>query len=179
MRISISKTGSIATLAEAKEQCHITNDMEDSYITTLIDVATSHGEYVTDTCFVETDVTEYHNVFRSYYVLSKQPATEIISVKVYDGETMAPFTDYKKELKQYGYSVICFGSTPPVSFDNDHTVEINYTCQIQRNQSVAKQLVLMVVAQLYEHRELEVTGTIVSKVAGYEFLVNCLKPSGA
>lgn len=175
----ITRTGpTIVSVDRAKEHLRIIGDEDDAYLLGLIHAATSWAEHETDCILSESTVEEYYQRYQWVIPLMKQPVTEFISVE-YFNDGWQPFTNYKKQIKQMGYSQICFNVVPDYDRSADDVIKITYKCMIQRDIQVAQQLVLMLVAQMYSFRELEVTGTIVSKCTGYEHLVRCLRPGGA
>ena len=163
----LSQASQIVTLAEAKEHLRILHDEEDSYINTLIAVATAWGETDTDCIF---GVSSWHDTFEGVNQclhLAKQPVNQITSVVV-DGVAT---DDYESVLSDVGYSTVRL-TTPTIK-----KVVVTYSCGLPRasQQAVAKQLVLLLIGQLFNFREVEITGAIVSKVTGYEQLKNNLK----
>lgn len=179
MRTDITQTGSaLVTLAEAKAHMRITHTSDDDYITSLVAAATAWAEHEAETILIASTVEDYWQYPVWIYNLTKQPVTALVSVEYYGTAGWTAFTDYKKRIRQLGYSSVQFLSHPEYDQYADDVVRVTYTADISRNIAVAKQLVMLITSQMYEQREIEVTGTIVSKVTGYEHLVNCLKPAG-
>lgn len=156
----------LVTLAEAKEHLRILHDDEDAYITALIPVAQAQAEADTDMVFTSTDWIDVFEPCRNLS-LAKSPVANVASVLI--GETAT--VDYELYQSEVGTSTICLPSLPT------EDVTVTYSTSLQRSNqtAIAKHMMLLLIGQMFSFREMEITGTIVSKVQGYEFLKYALR----
>lgn len=117
--------------------------------------------------------------------LEKSPVTAVSSVKYYDEndelQTLVENTDYFTDLHSEP-ARIRVDSVPTV-YDKPNAVVIEFTAGFTDAASVpepVKKAMLLMVAHLYENRQEEITGTIVSKLGkGFEYILqhyDCSRP---
>ena len=158
------------TLAQAKTQLNITGNYHNDYINTLIVAATELCESETWRSFLEAEYTCKVGVVSQYkdILLARCPIQSINSVKYYNTSnvltTLVEGTDYILSV-DCEPAVLTFLQVPNVSKTKVYPYEIQMTCGWASSDLVPqriKQAILMIVADAYEQRNDQVTGTIVS-----------------
>lgn len=166
----VSQSTAAVSLDEAKHHLRVTHTDDDIYIATLIDVATAWA--IEDTDCELLDATYLTTFEGPCGQLPKRPVKAIDEVEYQneDDEWIdVEEEDYEVDWRSAGYTV--------VSIEDNYPIRVSYTVGLTKalHKQVAKQLVLYLVSQMYAFRELEVTGTIVAKISGYQNLVNILR----
>lgn len=107
---TISTTGAVCTLAEAKKQCQVeTSDTDDdTYITSLIGVATENVKDDINAAILETtNVLEYRigdehgETIQTTYRIPDSPLISLTKIEVYDGSTWADIDAATYETRNY------------------------------------------------------------------------------
>jgi uncharacterized phiE125 gp8 family phage protein len=160
------------TLAEAKDHLRLEGVDDDAYVTTCIRAARQHVEQV---CWrgVVTQTREA--------VLDRFPCEPldlpggnlggIVSVVYVDPEgaeqTLAPATCEADTVSEPGRLLLADGQSWPATRCRWNAVRVRYTVgwEVADVPAPIKQALLLLVAQMYEHRVPEVIGGTISKVA--------------
>lgn len=154
------------TVEEAKVQARVEHDADDALIEQLIAAARDAAEQRTGRALITQTWQQRGRPRDDVLELRRWPAIEVLSVSDEDGALSA--ADWR--------SVV--GEAPEVELLNDPGGEITveYTAGYGATAEVVpasiRQWILIAVSTMYEHREGEVTGTIVSEVGYVDNLLN-------
>ena len=91
----------LVSLAEAKEHLRVDHSNDDTYITTLIDVATDVVESFTRTKLISQRWNIYYDEFPPYIDLQIGIVSQVFSVRYYDQDNVLqtlPTTDYDVDI---------------------------------------------------------------------------------
>lgn len=157
------------TLAEAKAQCRVDIDDDDTLLTSLIVAARELVEKNTGRCLVTTVFKAYGDHFADEMVIPDPPLVSVGSVKYLDAD------DVEQTLATTFYQVSSAveparlwlkpGQSWPTISEYKQAVNITYTAGYGAASAVPqalKQAMRLLIGAWYEHREEIITGTIVS-----------------
>ncbi|MCI0571347.1 MAG: head-tail connector protein [Myxococcaceae bacterium] len=161
------------SLAEAKAHLRLESAEDDAYVTTLILAARQHVE---DVCWRRLVTQEWEAVLEAFpcdgeLEMPGGNLQAIVSVTYVDEagaqQTLAPATYAADTVSVPGRLLLAYGQAWPSTRCQWDAVRVRYTVGWAAAEVPApiRQALLLLVAQLYEHRVPEVTGTIVSKVS--------------
>jgi uncharacterized phiE125 gp8 family phage protein len=168
------------TVPEAKEHLHLEHALDDTYVTSLIKAA---REYTEKICWRGLLSQTWEMVLGGFPVCDefiKLPKGNLLSVthvKYLDDDgvltTMSSSTQYELDQKSVpGRVLLRYEQSWPSYRERWNAVQIEYivgygTVATDVPMSV-RQAMLLLIAQMYEQRVPEITGTIVAKV-GFAF----------
>lgn len=158
----VSEGEEFITLDEAKRHLVVDHDDDDILILSMISAARRWCEHRTSRFFTPTNVTLSRNGFESMMPLKHKPVKEIVSI-VYDDVDSTDVTlasDYY-ELDTYNNCVVrAYDKTYPSTRYHWNSVRITYRVgyadgspEVVSVPEDVKHAALMVVGDLYEHRE--------------------------
>ena len=153
------------TLAEAKAYLRVYSIDEDELIDNLISVAREYIETHIEKAVVEQTVTAYYDDLTSVMELPLGNATALTSI-TYDGSS----TVTGRLLVGNPSKVVIDGELPDTSGDKQSVV-IEYTAGYAAIPKRLKQACLLLVADMYEHREAQVIGQTVAQNMALERLL--------
>lgn len=157
------------TLTEAKLHLRVDGIDEDTLINTLIAAATSLAEDYTWRTLMSTVFEYVDDDFDHTIKLDTYPIAIIDSIKYYDltnTQQTVPANNYESNLLNSPATIKpASGYYWPDAYIRYDAVTIRFTAGYASAAVVPaaiKQAILMMVSNMYEHREDEITGTIVS-----------------
>jgi len=157
------------TLTEAKLHLRVDSTDEDTLINMLIAAATSHAEDYTWRTIMPTVFEYVDDDFDHEIKIDTFPIATIDSIKYYDlTNTLqtVPSTQYESNLLECPAEIEpASGYYWPDAYIRYDAVAVRFTAGYASAAVVPaaiKQAILMMVSNMYEHREDEITGTIVS-----------------
>ena len=171
----VLKTGpasTVVSLAEAKTFLRIDSDYDDddTYITNLIDVATSVVEEFTRSKLISQTFNIFYDEFPSYIDLQIGEVASVTHIKYYDTsnslQTLAA-SNYDVDTKiRPGRIYESENGDFPDTFERPNAVEVEFVVGATAGEVPApiKQAMFIVIGRYYENRQDVVTGTIASEL---------------
>ncbi len=171
----VLKTGpasTVVSLAEAKTFLRIDSDYDDddTYITNLIDVATSVVEEFTRRRLISQTFNIFYDEFPSYIDLQIGEVASVTHIKYYDTsnslQTLAA-SNYDVDTKiRPGRIYESENGDFPDTFERPNAVEVEFVVGATAGEVPApiKQAMFIVIGRYYENRQDVVTGTIASEL---------------
>ncbi|SHK68677.1 head-tail connector protein [Halomonas caseinilytica] len=157
------------TLAEAKTQARIDHDHEDDFVASLIATARDVAEQRLGRALI-TQTWEQRGLPRDGVIeLRRWPAIEVVSVEDAAGE-LAPEA-WKAEVGEFPEVRLINYQGGPVTV----TYTAGYGDAADDVPESIRRWMFVAVATMYEHREAEVTGTIVSSLGYVDNLLECYR----
>ncbi len=162
-------------LADVKNYLHVVDDDDDALITSMIKAARKRFEHESYRSACSKTFVAYFDGFSGDIKLEKPPVQSIVEFKYLDEDSTWQDVDstiYRTELiEDSGTIVKLSGYTWPTDvLSGINTVKVEYVAGYL-SQAVfpenAKLWMLVVIGGMYENRQTEITGTIVSK---FEFI---------
>lgn len=160
------------TLVEAKLHLRVTHDAEDALISRLIHAARSYCEDVTGRAFIDTTYAYTLDAFSNVMLLPRSPVDSVTSITYLDtaeaSQTLATseydvFTDTEPGRVELSVA----GSWPGTS-TRAAAVTINfvagYGTTVFEVPDGLRAAILLLVGNLYEHREATVAGSVITDV---------------
>jgi uncharacterized phiE125 gp8 family phage protein len=167
------------TLNEAKNHLRIDHTDDDTYVGSLIKVARQHVERITNyVCIASTwhAYSEKWSVNGRLYIM-KHPVTAVSKVEYFPSNSNTyielPGTQYQFE-RSYPSGV--YVKNNPALQDSMNAIKLTFTAGHANTvgdpvPAEIQQAILILIGHLYENRQEEVTGTIVSRLsAGFRYL---------
>jgi uncharacterized phiE125 gp8 family phage protein len=158
-------------LAEAKAQCRVLHNAEDSLIDGLIPAARQYAEEYTRRAFITQTWEVRLRAFPSGRIyLPRAPLLAVESIGYTDGagapQTVASFLQVAHPSRPY--VAPAYGAEWPIARDVEDAVTVRFTAgygpapaDVPR---AIRQAILVLVADMYAHRESVTTGTIVAEM---------------
>lgn len=153
-------TGTVVTVAEAKDHLRVTHSDDDSYIETLIKAASAHAAYFQGRTYLQKQRVEYYDGF---FDIIKPPYPPLVSVDSIqyvdvDGVTQTVSSDdYRIDTgSEPGRITPAYGKAWPATRSVTNAVILTYQAGYSSRALVPdeiKHAVLLLVGHLYEHRE--------------------------
>lgn len=164
--------------AEAKAHLRVEHDLDDAYVAALVTAARRHAEALTWRAFVtqswEVKLDRFPSrCARGRYEPIKLPrgkVQSVTSIKYDDAtgaeRTLASSAYVVDTAPEPGLIWPAYATVWPETRDNPGAVRVRYVVGVEPRDVAAdvKHALLMLVADLYERRESEITGTIVTPV---------------
>lgn len=169
--LKTAPTDTAVTLAEAKSHLRVDFSDDDSYITTLIDVATQSVEEFTRRKLMLQTWTITFDEFPQYIDLQLGIVDRVDVVYYYDNtnvqRTLHP-SQYDVDLTaKPGRIYESKTGSFPTTYERPNAVEIDFKVGYTSADSVPapiKQAILIIIGRYYENRQDVVTGTIASEL---------------
>lgn len=160
----------VITLTEAKAHLRVDGTDEDDLITALIETAiVQAGQWTNRTFLAGTFKTQF-DYFDSKVTLDVVPmdVTSIV-VKYRDSDNVEQVLSadeyFVRDPGIDDYAVIDFNGTMPNVYNKPNSVSVEFSAGYAAVPAPVKSAVLMQVATLYENRQSEVVGTIVTEIS--------------
>jgi len=148
--ISQADFETIVSLTEAKAQCRVFHEMDDSYLESLIPVA---GEMAQSYCNRMLTLGSASTVIESYHSVVTLPFGDVTDVTelLLDGVVSTDFT----------FEPV----TQKLTINTAYSVaKVTYTCGYANTPKVVKQAMLMIISTLYDTRQDHIAGLTVAKM---------------
>jgi len=167
------------TLDDAKVHLRIVDSAEDVYLETLLDVATEYAQDTTGRQLVDATYAHTLDWFPAEIRLPRPPLDSVTSITYKDSsnvtQTLASsvYTVIADDLNE-GRVVEAINQTWPATADVPNAVTITYVAGYGAAADVPatfKQAILLMLADLFEHRESVVTGLAVNRIPSLEALL--------
>ncbi len=178
--ISVAVTGYPVSLQEAHEHLKQYDDFEDDLIELQIAAATEYVETAADTSLMKREYSYFLECFPSTIPLRLGPILNIVSIEYYDSDnakqTLSTAAYTFNQVTQEVETVS--GESWPATYSRWDSVTVKYDAGYTNKAAVpfaAKAAILLLVADMYEHREKQVLGLNVNKNRTFEDLVNSFK----
>ncbi len=168
------------SLAEAKNHLKIDHNDEDTYVESLIEAATKWAEEYTWRFLIDTEAQLFINNFENKIYVGKgcNDISEIAYLDNNDAYQVIPSTNYYLDLNCQP-AIIQFKDSYsfPVTSEKLNLIRISLTAGFgpaaSDVPSPIKSAILLMVGHLYENRQDEISGTVVSKFSiNSKFLLN-------
>jgi len=176
-KYQLKKEAESEPLTLAEVQTHLKVDCfdtaENEYINSLIVTARKMAESHINQLIGLQEWALYQDDLSYYTPISKLPVTEITSVKYKDSTgSMVATTDYQSDL--IGLPAAIEFETLPTLYDKGfNKVEILFKAGMTDIPSPIKSAMLLIIGSLYENRQDEITGTIISEIpTGSKYLLS-------
>ena len=164
MPYSVTSSSETVVLAEAKAHLNVLDDNDDTYIASLVTVARTAAEAYTKLDLVPKTIVWYMNDFPAGEIVLKDhtPLREVTTIHYLDadGTTAAVSTEdfnydtYAEPPRIYeGYDDTWPTVYPYTDAENNVTITYASGYTTTTLPAQAKQAILIMVADLYEHRE--------------------------
>ena len=170
LRITTAAVTTAVSLAEAKAHLRVSGTQDDTYITTLIEVATNDVQNFTRRTLLPTTYTIYFDQFPTYIDLHTAPVSSVTSVKyeTESGEQTLASDKYNNDVQaEPGRVYPLGGSTFPTAKDMPNAVKVQFVAGYTDAASVPaaiKQAMLLIIGRYYEQRQDVIVGTIVNEM---------------
>jgi uncharacterized phiE125 gp8 family phage protein len=158
------------TLNEAKEHLRIEHDVDDAFISTLITVAREYVEKIAWRGFIDQtwELTLREFPIFDYITLPKGPVRSVTSVQYLDPsgvlQTLATSVYEVDTKSKFGRVILKEGQSWPGYLRRWNSVTVQYVVGYTNLPKGIVHAIKLLIAQMYEHRTPEVTGTIVAAV---------------
>ena len=182
LRLATAPTVEPVTLTEAKEHLRLEHDLDDTFVTTLIEVARSYIEKLTWRALLSQTWELYLGSFPGfdYIELPKGTLLSVTSVKYIDpdGVLQTLSTDvYELDQKSpNGRVILKHDESWPSIRERWNSVQVIYVAGYGTTAATVpaplRHATLLLISQMYEHRTPEITGTMISKL-GFSFEALC------
>jgi uncharacterized phiE125 gp8 family phage protein len=168
------------SLEEAKAQCRIDHDFEDTLLTLLIEAATGHHQRVTGRAFVTQTWRAYFPAFSSEPLwLPLRPVQSITSISYFDENDDSQIASsglYALYSANIGPHIrLTTGSVWPTSYERNDAVAVTFVAGYGDPEDVPAEIcqaILLLVSTLYENRESNVIGQTVQSTGAMESLLS-------
>lgn len=161
-------------LQVVKDHLRVEHSLDDDYINTLIKTAREYVEKVTWRGIIDQTWQLILNGFPSedYIKLPKGPLRSVTSVQYLDTDNvLQTFSADNYELDQQspcGRLILKYQKTWPLTLSRWNAVRVQYVVGFGADGSAVpaplKQAMLLLIAQMYEHRVPEIVGTVMARV---------------
>lgn len=156
------------SLGEAKLHLRVEHDLEDAYITQLVDAAREYVEQQWGLALIE----QTHKVLLDTWPaggvkLRPHPVASLVSVKAWNGSAFADITGFQLVTGRPAFVVLTDGGSAPVPSRTRQGIEITFTTGFAASEdgvpSAIKQAIMLLIGQWYENREAgRMDGSLVS-----------------
>lgn len=171
LNVETAPSSTAVSLTEAKAHLRVDFTNDDTYITTLIDVATQVVEEFTRRKLMDQTLTISHDEFPQYIDLQVGPVSSVTHVKYYD-ESNALVTlatsEYDVDTKiKPGRIYESKDGGFPNTFDRPNAVVVTFQAGASSASNVPaaiKQALLIIIGRYYEQRQDVVLGTIATEL---------------
>lgn len=172
------------TIAEAKEHLRLETSDDDAYVDSLITAARVYTEGAIGRRLNNQTWQLILPAFpgRDHITLPGTPLVSVTSVAYLDADgnsqTLSSSTDYEVDTSsRRGRVILRVNKDWPSTYGRWNDVTVTYVCGYGATATAVpeplRQAIKLLVAQMYEHRVPEVTGSIVSKVQfAYDALIS-------
>lgn len=159
----------LVSLAEAKEHLRVDHSNDDTYITTLIDVATDVVESFTRTKLITQRWNIYFDQFPPYIDLQIGIVKQVLSVRYYDQDNVLqtlPTTDYDVDINvKPGRIYEATGKSFPQTYERANAVVVTFEVGVTEIlPSAFKAAMLIIIGRYYENRQDVFVGTQVNEL---------------
>ncbi len=161
------------SLAEAKTHLRVTGSDDDTYITTLIDVATQTAEEFLNLKLMSQTWVLYLDEFPDYFdlLIGTLKTASIGGIKYYNDSnvltTLADSNYFIDEFHRPARVYFADDFTIPDTFDRPNAVAVEFTLGFSTASNVPapiRQAILLMIGTYYEIRQNVVTGTIATHI---------------
>lgn len=161
------------SLAEAKTHLRVTGTDDDTYITTLIDVATQTAEEFLNLKLMSQTWVLYLDEFPDYFdlLIGTLKTADIGGIKYYNTSnaltTLATSNYFIDEFHRPARVYFADDFTIPDTFDRPNAVAVEFTLGFSTASNVPapiRQAILLMIGTYYEIRQNVVTGTIATHI---------------
>ena len=160
------------TLEEAKRQCRVTHDAEDSLIEGYITTARQVAERYTNRAFITTTFAYRRDSFPVEFRLPRAPLASVTTIEYVDtaGDTQELSSEVYSldKYQEPGRISEAHGQQWPTARGINNAVIVTYVAGYGATAATVpqgfKDAIMILVNHLYENRDIIVTGTIVSKI---------------
>ena len=164
-------TGYPVAVSDVKTHCRIVGSAEDTYIQSLIRTAEEYAESYTGRALLTSTFKLYLDQFPSVIAVPKSPMVSLTSVKYIDTDgveqTLAG-SEYKLHKLERPFIVEAYGKSWPSTREDMQAVTVEFTAGYGDAASDIpegfRHALLFHVAHLFENREPELLGSIVSSI---------------
>jgi uncharacterized phiE125 gp8 family phage protein len=156
LKLITAPTDTPVTLAEAKAQCRVEDDSEDTLMTGLIAAATDYVEQYTGRAIMAQTWELTFDEFADSIALPKGPVTSVTSVNYYDingdVQTLAA-SNYTVDLVSDPQWVVKNSDASwPDTVDSINTVVIRFVCGYAVVPPSIKHAILLLISQWFDNR---------------------------
>lgn len=166
LRLKTAPTSTAVSLTEAKEHLRVDGTDDDTYITTLIDVATDAVQNFTRLQLMDATYILYLNCFSSEIDLMISPVKDITAIKYYDANNVSQSLDLNIIDPDYkdapGKIYLAKNKSWPTTYERKNAVEIQFLvgeASASAIDDAIKQAMLLIIGHYYENR-LDVVNTL-------------------
>ena len=171
--------GEPVSLAEAKKHLNVVTADDDDYIESLVVAARQHSESVLKRALISQTWNYYLDSFPSVIELPKPPLRSVTSIKYIDNdgdEQTLGSSIYTVDIDaEPGQVYLAYNQSWPTLQSIVKSVNVEYIAGYGNSAAVPssiKAAILLLVGNLYENRELTISGTIITVVPnGYDSLL--------
>lgn len=162
-------TETLVSLSEAKEHLRVDHSNDDTYITTLINVATDVVEEFTRRKLATQTWNIYFDEFPPYIDLQLGIVRQIVEVKYYDQSNVLqtlPTSDYDIDLiAKPGRIYEATGKSFPQTYERANAVKVTFEVGNSAEvPSAFKAAILIIIGRYYENRQDVFVGTQVNEI---------------
>ena len=162
-------TETLVSLSEAKEHLRVDHSNDDTYITTLINVATDVVEEFTRRKLATQTWNIYFDEFPPYIDLQLGIVRQIVEVKYYDQSNVLqtlPTSDYDIDLiAKPGRIYEATGKSFPQTYERANAVKVTFEVGNSAEvPSAFKAAILIIIGRYYENRQDVFVGTQVNEL---------------
>jgi len=144
------------TLAEAKAQCRVDDNSEDSLINGLIAAATDYVEQYTGRALVSQTWRLTLDEFADSIIIPKGPVLSVSSVQYYDTagllQTVASTTYTVDKVNDPSWVVLNSDAVWPEILDAVNSVNVNFVAGYSALPSSIKHAILLLIGQWFDNR---------------------------
>lgn len=169
LELLTAPTETLVSLSEAKEHLRVDHSNDDTYITTLINVATDVVEEFTRRKLATQTWNIYFDEFPPYIDLQLGIVRQIVEVKYYDQSNVLqtlPTSDYDIDLiAKPGRIYEATGKSFPQTYERANAVKVTF--QVGNSAEVPsafKAAILIIIGRYYENRQDVFVGTQVNEL---------------
>lgn len=176
LKLITAATGLAVTLAEAKAHCRVDTSDDDALITAMITAATEVAEQMTSRAIMPQTWELTLDAFPSAFELCRVPVASITSLTYTDttgvDQVMSGGAYSLDNYDDFGptYVVPAYDTEWPDTRDQINAVKVRFVAGYANAAAVPepiKSWIKLQVGAMYENRESEVTGNIVSVKLGF------------
>ena len=171
--LKTAPTATPVSLAEAKTHLRVTGSDDDTYITTLIDVATQTAEEFLNLKLMSQTWVLYLDQFPDYFdlLVGTLKTADIGAIKYYNDSnvltTLASSNYFLDEFHRPTRIYFADDATIPDTYDRPNAVQLEFTLGYTTGSNVPapiRQAILLMIGTYYEIRQDVVTGTIATHI---------------
>jgi uncharacterized phiE125 gp8 family phage protein len=156
MKLITAPTDTPVTLAEAKAQCRVEDDSEDTLMTGLISAATEYVEQYTARAIMPQTWELSLDGFEDSMALTKGPVTSVTSVKYYDLngdiQTLDPLNYTLDLISDPQWVVKNNDASWPATVDSINVVTIRFVAGYATVPAPIKHAILLLISQWFDNR---------------------------